>query len=1374
MITEEQQPEENNVAPETLVPDPVQQKQEEQQTTVEEQKPPVEEEEITLPNGCTYKKDHLEYINDVPYVKPEFKSLYRGSGFMYGSGRPGATLSEDVSWFMRETSENFQTISRGAADVAVDLFTTVGNRLGMNLENINKQWDEMSKFDDPARQKVRKLASVLLPSFMGGQAISARTLTLQAPKLVKAGVTVGGVAAYEGALASFQDTALEDGGIVSKIAEVAPPQLGLPRWLKKSDKEPLEVTRARAMLENTGLSVLADTLGIATTVAPRMLKWFQPKDDVAKAYKKAIVDNSDAETVTRIAELEQALATKPNQANSKVLREELDKLKGQLAETGTTDATTKSNLQRTIEANETSRRAQMEEEAIIKLEADPQTYGTYMPELTPGLANSNELARRTIDPEAVASNMVDTTMIKMGKRAGDPAPMLSGPFLKRGLVLGKSRNAMAGLAEATRDAGDFDAVVDGFRITRQQMKDEAWNIHGDIIRAGSKEDVAKLFVTDRDVKNILGKKVSYLNTVQEEQAKNAIADLTDLWLGRDITEVSARVMDTLGREIATASEAGIAFKELTNDDRVQEIILDKLEYLISEVGLSKYIAGWQLKNQDWINRMRKSADPGELAELINNEFQQALDARHSAFKNFRSAIEDVKKQNPSLVRPFYEAFSDSNGDVDTIEKLFKYAQEQVSPMGLLRSTPGLDGKADMNVFARGLHSIWMNNVLSVKSALNAAKGNVGAMVLKPITSIIGHGIGAVVQRDMEVLKRPFYYHGALFQTQLLALKDAGRRMKRVHGDYDFLMTQIREDYVVKETKKWDQLEAVAAEWERTGDRGHLMQWGWAKANRDIARMKWGRLGLTGLSGVDAYTDTIQAATRARLRAYDDVFTKKGTVDAAAMKEAEDAHYASMFNEDGMLVSEDVKRVSGEISLNLDDGLASRINEVVEAAPIMKPWFMFPKTNINDFKYALSYTPFTMIPPFKNKYGKVLLAGDDQAKIVEALAEHGVSKNDPNAMAIFEDLKHEYMGRIAFGQMSAISMAWYALSGNIRGNGPQNASQRKMLRDNYGWEPKTINIGGYWVSYKGIPGVDRILSIVGDAAYYYNDIGGSAFEDITNKVGYSIAASYFNETPLHSVEPILSGLNGEKAAWDRMTANLIRMNIPQSGNLAIVSDAITASQKDIYDDLLGYVANRIPGASSMLPEQRDLWTGEPLNDIDNDALRAMNAISPIKISSKAEPWRDWLMRTGYDGISRMRFTSEGSREYTAEERDLIGQYFGETKPWKKVQAIMNNKEFNRQIKEMREFRRGGRTYEEVKLKEQELPVYQYLDNIVNNAKEYAEARLMQEHPEVWTGVQGQLMVDKALGRGDIKGAQQAAEWTDNKVQQVREIRKLANP
>ena len=41
---------------------------------------------------------------------------------------------------------------------------------------------------------------------------------------------------------------------------------------------------------------------------------------------------------------------------------------------------------------------------------------------------------------------------------------------------------------------------------------------------------------------------------------------------------------------------------------------------------------------------------------------------------------------------------------------------------------------------------------------------------------------------------------------------------------------------------------------------------------------------------------------------------------------------------------------------------------------------------------------------------------------------------------------------------------YAMSGNIRGNGHYNASTRMKERDQFGYEPKTINIGGKWVSY----------------------------------------------------------------------------------------------------------------------------------------------------------------------------------------------------------------------------------------------------------------------------------------------------------------------
>ncbi len=156
-----------------------------------------------------------------------------------------------------------------------------------------------------------------------------------------------------------------------------------------------------------------------------------------------------------------------------------------------------------------------------------------------------------------------------------------------------------------------------------------------------------------------------------------------------------------------------------------------------------------------------SSNPGELGELINDEFTQALNFRHASIKRFRENLEEVKKTNPDLAKTFYNMFSETDGDVDTIEKLFNWAAEQVSPMGMIIS-PG--DRRQMNYFAKGAWGVIMNNVLSIKSTFNAVKGNVASMILQPITSIMGHGIGALVEQDVEPLKRAFYYHAADFQT----------------------------------------------------------------------------------------------------------------------------------------------------------------------------------------------------------------------------------------------------------------------------------------------------------------------------------------------------------------------------------------------------------------------------------------------------------------------------------------------------------------------------------------------------------------------------------------------------------------------------------
>lgn len=1334
---------------------------------------PVPQDTVTY-NNIKYKKAHLD---ERGYVKPEFRHLYQTSGFIYGSGLPGKTLGEDVGQHFSNMLQKMAAPGMGLIDFGVDAVTSVANRLGINAESINRQWDNISRFDSKGAQQIRKFASVALPSAIGAGRIGSALQATKLPFMAKFAAGAAGVAATDAAIISVSDEGLEQNSILGSAAENFPSFFGpsgimpLPAWTQHQDDESPAKTKLINMLDQAGASIVGDVLGLGLRyVKPGVkgvLSWFSPNDAVARSYKARQAVRADADTVTRIAEIEQALATKPSSANAKVLNEERERLIAQLQETGYSDATTKSAAEQYLEFTENSRRAQIDEEAILKLEADPQIYGKYVPEITPGLASPGELARQTFLPGNAARNMADTAAIKMGATLGDPAPILSGPMLKRGLVLGQSRNAVAGLAEAARRAGDFDATVDGFRMTSKQMRNAHSQIYADIIRAGDVEEVKRLFADDRNVATLIdGTKVKYLSDPQNLQAELAIRDLVDMYLGRNIMETSARVMDTLGREINTIAQAQKEFADLVDDDRVQEVILDKLEFLMQEHGLNKYISGWQLQNKGWFDRLTKSNNPGELTELINEEFTQAVNAKHASVKRFVGELKRLGQENPEMVKPLFEAFSQSNGDVDTLHKLYKWAEVQMSPTGMLMSAD----PRSMNLFARTLWGVGMNNVLSMTSFLNAIKGNLSKTIFQPIEGIIGHGIEAIISRDIEPIKRAMYYYGGVHETQKRALSDAIRRIKTVHHDYDFMMSQIRDDYRVDTDKEWELLDAVAKQWDEDGDFGKTFQYKWLKANQAYSRMAWARSAMTGMSGVDAYTDTIQATQMSRLRAYDDVFSAAGEVTPELLAQAERKHYSTMFNADGVLTDTAAKNASGEVSLNLDDGVAGFINQAVTAVPAAKMFFMFPKTAANEIKQNLSYTPIAMIPGM-NKYAKVLNAGDDIDLIKEALAEHGIKSFDatPNAMAIYQKLKNEYIGRVVMGTSSGILAYGYAAAGNIRGNGPVNASERQKLRDNYGWEPKTINIGGKWVSFKGIPMIDPILTLVGDLAYYQNDIGESVAENIIDKLGWTLAATFTNNTPLHGIEPLIAAMNGDEASWSRLTANMIRTFIPQSGNMGIVSNAITSSQKDIYKDMMGYVMNRLPIASSTLPEQVDFWTGKALKDIDNPFLRALNAASPIKVSEGAEPWRKWLLGTGYDGISRLTTSSEGGYQYDAETRERLGRLIGEQKLYKKIENMMTKQRFNDELDEVRALRRSGATYEEVKIKTEKLTVFRELDRIVSEAKQKAEARLFDERPEIREAIYGQKQTDILMGRGDVGAARESADLTDKRVQELRQLK-----
>ena len=212
-------------------------------------------------------------------------------------------------------------------------------------------------------------------------------------------------------------------------------------------------------------------------------------------------------------------------------------------------------------------------------------------------------------------------------------------------------------------------------------------------------------------------------------------------------------------------------------------------------------------------------------------------------------------------------------------------------------------------------------------------------------------------------------------------------------------------------------------------------------------------------------------------------------------------------------------------------------------------------------------------------------------------------------------------------------------------------------------------------------------------------------------------------------------------------------IPQSGLLGVMSNAITSTQKDIESSVSKYVANKIPIASSFLPEQIDIWTGTPLNDIDNPVLRILNSISPVKISGTTEPWRMWLITTGWDGLGRLKMDSSGSYTYSEIEREYIYKRIGEMQLWKKLVPLMKDKELNKQVGLLRSHRvqGGDLDNDQIKLKTQKLPIFKKIDKIIKDAQIIAEAEFLKQRKDIQNTIDMQRAVDAEMGRGDVQDA-----------------------
>ena len=1241
--------------------------------------------------------------------------------------------------------------------------------LGMDVvgmaggQAIDDAWDEKTKFQSPLSQGIREVTGVIVPSIVGAAALAPRVGSMVFNATKGSGIARGlakvfTTAAVDVGVVGVSDYSERDEGISASLDGFLddmgnPLGMNIPDAWQVMDGDSPPVRRVKLMMESGIFSLAGDAVGYLLQRGKGPMEWMIPKEEIAENYKlNAALENPDPYSVKRTHQIDEELLlaneTRLGKFLSKQEEEVLDAKVSQLqqekeeiidevARTGNSRVT-EDPLESYVQKQDASRDWQTDEIGSRKLMADPQ-YTKYDPDIQSELADPSQTVRFSSPPGAAARNAADIATMELMPQKGVPTPVVTDPMLQDGLgVNGSSREVIVSIAEDKAQAGVYDAAWGGMRLAYKEIEESSWRTFRQILEADDVDQLKSLFMDKRDIRNLAsGVTASPISDPTAMEVGPALQALTAMYLDGDVAKTSARVMKTTGLEIEAISESLNKFKGAVDPDRATQIITDKMSFLFEEYGLNKSLAGWSLANKRWWNPKNWGK---KSPKVVYDELSQLVTKNRENAMNMHSNMKRLMQQNPEAAHTLAMAYDLTNGEVDTLVKMTKWARKQMNPGSLLYNADG-----NLNLFAKGLKQIRYNNVLSGLSAMTAAVGNGSALILKPIEYMAGAGLSMDTHR-----MRAGLYAFNSFDAQGPALKDAFEMFKKASKDPQSVMDRLRKDYQFSDDASWEVLERIEDLALQEGKTGDAYMIRWMRWNRDMGHNPVMRWGTNAMLGIDTYSNTLLATANSKFRAYDEVLSGGGNLTKGNLEAAAKKHYKNIFDDNGMVSDKWLKHTSGELALNADTSIADSITAITNRIPPLTPFFMFPNTGVNWVRKSLTYLPVANLVDGRTR--KTLLAGNNQEKIIEALMEHGIdASKEPQFMMIYKNLKAEYNGRLAMGTGLSLGLAQYALAGNIRGNLPPGKQDQRYWRQN-NIQPKMIKILGNWVSYDGIPPFDPVLSIIGDMAYHANHIGPKAIEDTMGQIAWTFAQSFTQSTPIQGLEPLVQLAGGDRgAALQRFIANETRSMIPMSGALGATANAVSIAQKDIYNDWRTYLMNRLPGVNTLLPEQIDPWTGDAIRDIDNPMLRILNALSPIKVSGEKEDWRQWLLSTGFNQTSMLRKDSSGEYEFSPTERETIMKYVGEQELWREIDKIKDNPEYNAFLDDLRNHRNSGKDSDVVDLPPGTGPVYDNIRKILKQGLERAEQKALRNGDIPVDTILGAKLAKKYLRFGNIQEA-----------------------
>jgi len=895
-----------------------------------------------------------------------------------------------------------------------------------------------------------------------------------------------------------------------------------------------------------------------------------------------------------------------------------------------------------------------------------------------------------------------------------------------------NRTLVAEATDKLKKGGSFKYKTNsGQVITERMIKDAGDHLAATLLHPRvDKEDILGILrefkeSVDGSITRIVGKK----------GITKALADLKSQMVDLDAHKARAYLVTSEAGQISDMAEGARLMEDSESVRRTVDLMADRLEVLMVEKGLANFEANFMLQNMNAWKQAVKTGDKNVIDQaaqvLVDNNKSALLDIIPEA-KDWSNTIKLISRDNPEFLKPLLMASELADGDVDSLWKLHRWAQENLGTWHKLIK----DGNPKVpSIINKALMSNVFNSMLSSPTTpIAAGVGNLTGLFGKSQAQIWG----AAISGDFGAAKRAITAWYSLDDTIQKSLNHMRKVYSKAARNPKEISYAMRSDIAIKETKELGALRAYADAASSKGEDGASALLRIFDDLEDMSADPLLRWGSNAMTGFDGFSKSVLAASEAKYRALWKA-TQEGTeLTPEAFKKAHNEIYDSFFDKNGMISNVAVDANAKEIALNADSPLVDLMNGLIREYPIMRSVVWFPRTTANVMDTFSKWSPAGQFSrdwrELFGQFGQKTAKQFKDEEIISILTRKGLPV-DEFYRETFQTLRYEVRGKAAISGFLLTAAFMAGIGDRCTGSGHVNkAIQRSRLKK--GWKKKSCKVPGtdQVVSYEWMGPVGDWLSLAIDLVDNADTLTTGQWEEFAQKLWVIGATNFGDKQVLTQLEPLFDVVQGNGAAANRWASNLLNNLLPMGSARQWAGKMMYPDLRDVRTQLDDALRNKNAWLDMFDPSRKlavikDPVDGKPINNLSWWQRVSKNV---IKINDKPSPVNQWLIDIEYPNSPSMNLSNRGAL-LEPHERQAINTIIGEQGFYKEELLRIKQRADNltytahdgtvykgfREI--LRAARRGNVSSEVLDIKKY-ANVFKEITTAYNNAKRVAEESL----------------------------------------------------